>query len=450
MKRISVVFLLLMVSVFSFGQKKKDIVKTGLNFGPLPVVAFDADKGLQLGALLNVFDFGNGEYYPNYKQKLYLEASFFTKGSQFFTMAYDAKYLIPDVRFCAAATFTNDKALDFYGFNGYQSFYDFERVKQGKEDAALSLYSPYYRINYRNLFVKADFIGKILPNFYWEAGYHFNWMQKGAIDLTKINKGKDEAKQFTGATLYEYYRIWGIISDKEAEGGINSTLRLGLMYDTRDKEGAPSKGIWAEGHMILAPKFLGTTNPYYRYSLTFRHYLPLIKNDKLTFAYRLNYQGTMGKSAPWYVLPYFTVVGEGYDKDGIGGYRTVRGLMRDRVQALDVAFYNVELRWRFVEFNLWKQNIALGLNAFSDGAYVTRNYDTSFRGDEINRPSYDRYMALSASNLTKNGKDKPHITAGAGFRFIMNENFIVAVEYGMPLNKQDGKGSLYINIGYLF
>ena len=35
--------------------KKKEIVKTGFNFGPLPAVAFDADKGLQLGALLNIF-----------------------------------------------------------------------------------------------------------------------------------------------------------------------------------------------------------------------------------------------------------------------------------------------------------------------------------------------------------------------------------------------------------
>ena len=58
--------------------KKKEIVKKGFNFGPLPIVAFDADKGLQLGALLNIFDFGDGSNYPNTRQKLYLEASFFT------------------------------------------------------------------------------------------------------------------------------------------------------------------------------------------------------------------------------------------------------------------------------------------------------------------------------------------------------------------------------------
>ena len=82
---------------------KKDIVKKGFNFGPLPAVAFDADKGLQLGALVNIFDFGDGSEYPNTRQKLYLEASFFTKGSQLFVINYDNKFLIPGIRWAATA-----------------------------------------------------------------------------------------------------------------------------------------------------------------------------------------------------------------------------------------------------------------------------------------------------------------------------------------------------------
>ena len=55
--------------------------------------------------------------------------------------------------------------------------------------------------------------------------------------------------------------------------------------------------------------------------------------------------------------------------------------------------------------------------------------------------------------------DRPHITVGAGLRFIMNQNFIVAFEYGMPVSrfskdpvikKQDGNGAFYINTGFLF
>ena len=56
----------------------KEIIKTGYNFGPLPAVAFDADKGFQLGALLNIYDFGDGSTYPNTRQQWYFEASDFT------------------------------------------------------------------------------------------------------------------------------------------------------------------------------------------------------------------------------------------------------------------------------------------------------------------------------------------------------------------------------------
>jgi outer membrane protein assembly factor BamA len=58
-------------------------------------------------------------------------------------------------------------------------------------------------------------------------------------------------------------------------GGFSSSIRFGLMFDTRDKEGAPTRGIWAESHLSAAPGWLGTKNPYTRYTITFRHYLPM-------------------------------------------------------------------------------------------------------------------------------------------------------------------------------
>ncbi len=443
---------------------KREIVKKGFSFGPLPVVAFDADKGFQLGALLNIYDFGDGSQYPNTRQNLYLEASFFTKGSQLFVISYDNRFLIPGVRWSTAATLTNDKATDFYGFNGYISYYDHKKIALGKdkENTIDFIYTPKYRLNRLNFNFKTDFIGNIWRNrLFWEAGYHMNYIRTGynkqhALNLDKINKNKDEHKKYpeTEPTVFDLYRRWGIISEDEAWGGFSSAVRLGLLFDTRDKEGAPSKGIWAEAHVTLAPGWLGTTHPYYRYSATFRHYVPIVKNDVLTLAYRLNYEGSFGNRTPYYILPFITTMGATYDRDGMGGYRTVRGLMRNRVQGLDVATYNIELRWRFVSFSLWKQNIAFGLNVFSDGTMTTRNYDMSFRGEEQYRTQYDEYMKQSGLS-----SDRPHITVGGGLRFIMNQNFIVAFEYGLPVSKfsknpvikkQDGNGAFYINTGYLF
>ena len=439
---------------------KKEIIKTGYNFGPLPAVAFDADKGFQLGALLNIYDFGDGSTYPNTRQQWYFEASFFTKGSQLYVVSYDNRTWIPGVRFSTALTITNDKAMDFYGFNGYQSYYDFQKVLDGKKNDDMYIYTPKYRTNRLAALFKADFVGKIGDTpLSWEAGYHLSYFKQGAINREKINKNKDENKMFPDSepTLFEQYRTWGIIKDSEVDGGLNSTVRVGLLFDTRDKEGAPSRGVWAEAHVMMAPKWLGTTNPYYKYSATFRHYVPIVSKDRLTFAYRLNYEGTFGRKAPYYVLPYMTTVGPTYDRDGMGGFRTVRGIMRNRVQGLDMASYNAELRWRFVQFTLWKQNIAFGLNVFSDGTMVTKGYDMSFGRTladfatpneyEKAKAEYTAYMAQGTE------KDRPHITVGGGFRFIMNQNFIVCLEYGKPvgkLAKQDGKGAFYINTGYLF
>jgi len=455
---ITLAFTLLALSA---NAQKQDIVKTGYNFGPLPAIAFDADKGFQYGALVNIYNYGDGSNYPNYDAKTYLEASFFTKGSQLYTITHDNKSLIPGIRWSSAVSATVDKALDFYGFNGYRSYYNHERVALGKNnkdsmDPLSYGYTPYYRVARVQVLGKTDFLGKITENLQWEAGYHFQYFKEGAIDRESINKGKDEFNRFPDSqlTLFERYRKWGLISDEEAEGGFVSSIRLGLVYDTRDKEGAPTRGTWAEGHIIAAPKWLGTKNPFTRYSFTLRQYFPIIDNDVLTFAYRLNYQGTIGDYAPYYVLPYITVMGENIDKDGMGGYRTVRGIMRNRVVGLDMATYTAELRWRFVKFHLFNQNISFGLTAFSDGSMVTRERDMTFKGDMMHIASYDAYRAKGQKN------DRPHITVGSGLRFIMNENFIVAFEYGSPqthfyskshpLYNQDGNGAFYINTGYLF
>ena len=124
MKRTILAFTLILLAVSALAQDKKDIVKTGWNIGPLPAVAYDADKGFQLGAILQLFNYGDGSNYPNYDSKWYFEGSFFTKGSKLFQIRYDDKTLIPGVRWSSAIRINLDKAFDFYGFNGYQSYYD--------------------------------------------------------------------------------------------------------------------------------------------------------------------------------------------------------------------------------------------------------------------------------------------------------------------------------------
>jgi hypothetical protein len=174
--------------------------------------------------------------------------------------------------------------------------------------------------------------------------------------------------------------------------------------------------------------------------------VPIVK-DRLTFAYRLAYQGFLGNRAPWYVAPFHSSMGIKADVDGIGGSKTIRGIMLDRLNAPSIGFYNLELRYKFVQFKLWKQNIAFALNVFQDGGYIFRTYNlpsaASFAYDPQMYNLYNKYV-------DPNAKMRFHGSFGAGLRFIMNDNFIIAVEHARSMNPQDGVSGTYVNTGFLF
>ena len=435
-------------------NEKGEIIKTGLNFGPLPVVAFDADRGFQYGALLNIYNFGDGSTYPNPKSWWYIEASAYTGGTWNLYLNYDNMEIWDNTRLSICTNYSNESALDFYGFNGYQSIYtyavddffknnpdqfSFDDSKKGQkaekkfDNGNGKAPNGFYRYSRQSFRAKADLTGKIAKNFFWEAGYTFYW----------INHKEFTPKGYSvkDGSLYSLYRDWGILNDT-GENQFVSALKAGLMYDSRNVQNNPTKGIWAEAHAIVAPKWLGSSMDSYKISATFRQYVPIVQ-DKLTFAYRLAYQGFLGKNTPWYLMPFYSNMGYTRDYDAIGGYRTTRGLMLDRVQGLHTGFYNIELRYKFVDFQLWNQNIAFAFSAFTDGAHVFKGYDLTNRTG-VKQDLYERYIDINRK------KDGLHASAGGGLRFIMNQNFIVAFEYARCFNRQDGKGAFYINTGFLF
>lgn len=428
MKRLLIGLVALLAALNVSGQEKPE--KTGFSFGAFPIVAFDQDKGLQLGALTNIYDFGKGGWYPNPRQQLYLEASWFTKGSQLYVISYDNRFLIPGIRFSFAAQFSNEKAFDFFGFNGYESYYD------------PTLPSAYYKMSRMLPYGKIDFTGQIVEHLYWKFGYHFKYFIIDEYSNSSLNDLP------YGKSLFSWYKDLGFIEAGEYKGGMSSAWRAGITWDTRDVENAPTRGIWTEAFMEWAPKWMGTNKPYGHWYFVFRNYLP-IAGEKLVFAYRASAQGFIGKPA-FYVLPFEQVLGPGYDRDGFGGYRTIRGLMRNRVQGQIICYFNTELRWRFLDLHVLNQNLTLGANAFFDGGRVLKDYtDISVDAAKWATPIANNGFPVQ---LTQGQKERFHLSAGGGLRFILNKNFIIAVDYGRAFDRQDnGKGgSFYVNTGYLF
>ena len=422
-------------------QTKEEKIKTGWSPSPLPVVAFDSDLGLEYGVLVNFYNFGDGSRYPMYDHSLYLEVSRYTRGTGIYRAYYDSDRLIRGIRTKFDIAYLPDEKMDFFGFNGYESIYNSEWADEGS-DASIYRTTAFYNY-YRQLFrVSASFTGDLVgEKFKWTAGLaHYNY-SAGSVRTKKLEL-RDTS------SLYDHYVDWGIIPKKEAEGGNVQYAKVGTVYDSRDNEPNPMKGIWTELVVRFAPSFLGNQDHgHAKLAFTHRQYFTLIENN-LSFAYRLAYQGTLWGEAPWYIQPVLaTSMLKGATSQGLGGGKTLRGILRHRIVGDHVAYANFELRWKAVRFMFLKQNWYIGLNAFLDAGTVLKEIDMDY---DVVQSRIDLDPLNDFDDFFNPGEESLHVSAGAGVRFVMNQNFIIAVDFGKAFNDQDGNTGLYIGLNYLF
>lgn len=407
------------------------------------MVAFDTDLGFQYGALLNIFNYGDGSRFPDFDHNLYLEVSRFTKGSGINRIFFDSKVLIPGIRFTTDLSLLSDKMYDFFGFNGYESVYNTTWTDENHDDY---LSRAFYKYDRRMFRFTVDLQGKLpIRRFGWAAGVALLNYDVGTVDVQALNEGREDTIPKI-PSLYDHYVNWGIISEGEKNGGFATYIKAGIVYDTRDNEPNPMRGMWTELVANYAPSFLGVGEEFHHLKLTLTHrqYFTLVK-DRLSFAYRASYQATFG-NCPFYLKPNITtLILRGSTSEGLGGGRSIRGVIRNRVIGDDIAYANLELRWKFVRFQALKQNFYLSLNGFLDGGGVVRPV-------KFDRPPTSAFDGLGFSEAEIFGSDKEsiHLGAGAGLRIVMNHNFIIAVDHGRALDSRDGKSGTYIGLNFLF
>ena len=446
MKRfyLSFIVIFLSLSLLAQADKKVEVIKKNWNFGALPAVAFDTDLGFQYGALVNLFDYGDGSRYPKYNHSLYLEVSRYTKGSSTYRFYYNSDQLVKGIETSFDLSYLTDQAYDFYGFNGFESVIHPEWIDTDNGAYASRMFYKYDRKLFR---MKVDLQGKISGDrFRWMAGINFQNFKVASVNINKINKGKSEADKLPTTTevpgLYEKYQQWEIINTEEANGGFVPTFKAGVVWDTRDNRPCPMKGIWTEAIVEVSPKILGAESSFTQLCLIHRQYFTLVPKD-LSFAYRLGFQTTLSGNVPFYYRSQLiTSVLTGNMSEGLGGAKTLRGVRRNRVIGDGMVYGNAELRWKFVHFNLINNNFYLGLSAFTDIGKVTKKVDV----ESIIAP----ISSIPQTDYFRWGAEKMHYSYGAGLHIAMNENFIIAIDYGLAADKQDGASGLYIGLNYLF
>ncbi|PLX12664.1 MAG: hypothetical protein C0594_02155, partial [Marinilabiliales bacterium] len=281
MNKINLFLILSLLALTVNGQEQNDTLKekpkTGFNFGLLPSIAYNTDIGFQYGGLTNLYLYGDGSQYPEYRHSLYLEWARTTKGSGINKIKYDSKYLIPQVRITSELNYLTEQALNFYGFNGYEVEYnpEFENTESSEYISRM-----YYRHERKLLRFIADFQGNAYKNkLRWIVGIGIFDAKIGPVDIETLNEGKDESDMLPDtAGLYDKYIDWGIIGENEKNGGLTNFAKLGLVYDTRDNEPNPMKGIWTEAMLLTAPEFTGNKDyPYIKLIFTHRQYFTIIK-----------------------------------------------------------------------------------------------------------------------------------------------------------------------------
>lgn len=199
-------------------------------------------------------------------------------------------------------------------------------------------------------------------------------------------------------------------------------IQTGLVYDTRDLETDPSKGIYAELTNELSLQAFGSA---FNLNKTFFHfdlYQGLFPHvfKKLTFAGRIGMGYTAGATPFFELQDQWTSEGS---IEGLGGGNTIRGYKQNRFLARVMQFTNLEMRWRFAQTKFLKQHLAFSAVPFFDMGGVWDNFSR---------------ITTHMNNL--------RYSEGLGLRIAWNVNTILRFDYAVSQEDQQ----FFFQLGHTF
>lgn len=408
---------LLLAVLLNAMQVKAD--REGWTVNPIPSAAYDTDFGLMLGLMFDANCFGG--LYPNYRHRLAGEVLVYSKHASYYMLQYDSKYLIPGVRALSKIVFDNNPLYQFYGFNGSVHEYNPELNLNRSTGAA------FYTYDRKFLSSMFGLEGNFSPKLVWSASmtYWHYWIRE-------LNwKGYDSSN-----TLFRQYCMAGLIDQEESDGGNELEFRFGLKYDTRDIEPTPTRGIYADLYLDGSPNIFGTGYDYFKLAAKFRQYVSVF-TERLVLAYSLAYQGTLMGNPAFYTQPHII---QTKPSDGLGGATTLRGVLYNRLVGDDMAWANLEIRARLLDFTFLGRRVFGVISPFVDAGVIS---------DCFRLERQAAWMGKDPESLRKDARQM-HISYGIGGQLVIDYNLIPSVTLGFPVSKNDGNYGLYMTLDYIF
>ncbi len=400
----------------STSQKKAKPYTIGL----LPALDYSADKGFGYGIVFQFDDKRSPEYQPYYlSHRLILQHT--TRGIADYQYRLDSKYLLPaDLRLTFEARYQVSLFEPYHGPGGAMTLY-----KQDFIDADSPDYRGkyYYTFDKRYLLVNAVVQGRLKRKDLW-------WLAGLIVMSTKVDT-IDYSKYDLDPGLQTLLALHWDLQGPDMDGGNENGLMVGLVWDRRDHEASPHKGFWSEVLLRWIPNMPGNDFNYAALTATHRHYFPLL--DRLTLAFRFSGR-VMTDGAPFFSLSRLD--GSFITETAVGGKKTVRGILWQRVLGKRFLYGNLELRYRL-------------LPLFSTG-YIAASAFYDIGRSFYYIPPNVRLGLIWYDQLGYT--DHWHRGVGLGMRAALNATFIVALDVALPVDKaMDGPGlKLYIGLDWLF
>jgi hypothetical protein len=320
---------------------------------------------------------------------------FTTEGRRDLTLFFDAPHLVGRWRLDAFVGFEKQIATPYYGLGNRASY------EPGLEEGE----NPYYyrfgrersviRANLQRPFGRTPvrvLLGGRLAHF--------------EIDPTPKNEGVTLILEELGPGV-------------QIPGGYDNSLQAGLIWDTRNRESGPERGVWSEVLVERVDQALGSEYSYTRWTLADRRYFTLRRG--LVLANRVLIQSISG-DPPFYALTYVQSSFEA--TEALGGSKSVRGVLRNRFAGEGLFVWNAEVRWRARDFSIFGKGAHLALIGFFDSGRVWEG-------------------GVDLSSLVAN----LHHGGGGGLRVGLGPNFVIATDLA---GSEEAGLQTYIGLGYLF
>jgi len=364
-----------------------------------PIIGVDPDTGFNVGASLQLYwDKTRKDpffAYTPYRHCLKVAAMGSpTTGYQLYNMNYDAPNF-SDTPFGvhAVARFESNRIMNYYGIGGgslepltdpvtgvtYDKLNDYWKSLQTIRNFEVNTrynYFDYKRLQL-DLDVSYELLGGILlPMVGLQVSYVFVDDYSGQQSLLTGPNGHS-AVITEGPT-----RLSQDCADGTAigcDGGWDNYLKLGITLDTRDFAPDPSNGVLFMVASEFSTKVFGSAYNYGRVTTNLSGYYNVLKHTEaklpLVLAGRVMYNYQF-----WDVPVYSinTIARTDFDQVGLGGYHTIHGYPLDRFLAHNALLFNANIRWSFMQFEFWGQNLKWMAVPFFDAGAILDNDGASF------------------------------------------------------------------------